>query len=285
MPLLKPHKKHTIGRWIVAGRGYMGGGTVAAALGISPYGTPLDAYAVITGEMDVPVSIEDEEFFETRKEWEPIAFRRFERKTGIKIIRTNEHYTDSVWPWAKAEIDFETEHDENGEVKTSKPEMRWMWGTPGLDEPPIYVTAQVMWGLSITGKQVSQVMRFDLDAGDLYPVHRDEETILVVRDGIARFWFNHIEKRRPPLPVDVDDILRLYVRGTERAVEATDEVREALAARAKAVSNIKLQNADQLKAELVIKQFMRDASVLTINGKQVATWKADSRGIRIFRQK
>jgi hypothetical protein len=34
---------------------------------------------------------------------------------------------------------------------------------------------------------------------------------------------------------------------------------------------------------LQIQKFMRDASVLTINGKTVATWKADSRGIRSFR--
>lgn len=271
------------------GRGYIGGGSIAGALGLSPFQTPLDVYCEITGEMHQGIAPEKREFFDRRKAWEPMARDIFQVKTGAKIVRFNERYTMPAEPWAKAEIDAETDDDANVEFKSLRPEVRWMWDDPGEDgmahEPPLYVTAQAMWGLGITAKHGCWVHALDLDDDLIYWVERDNELVLNIFDQATRFWHNHIEKRRPPLPVDVGDILRLYGRGTERAVEATDEVKEALAARAKAVSNIKLQDADQLKAELVIKQFMRDASVLTINGKQAATWKADARGIRTFRQK
>lgn len=273
----------------MTGRGYLGGGSIAGVIGLSPFQTPLDVYCEITGEMHQGITPKKREFFDRRKAWEPMARDIFQAKTGAKIIRFNERYTMPTEPWAKAEIDAETDDDANVEFKSLRPEVRWMWDDPGEDgmmnEPPLYVTAQTMWGLGITAKYGCWVHALDLDDDLIYWVERDNELVLNIFDQAARFWHNHIEKRRPPLPVDVGDILRLYGRGTERAVEATDEVKEALAARAKAVSNIKLQDADQLKAELVIKQFMRDASVLMINGKQVATWKADARGIRTFRQK
>lgn len=271
------------------GRGYLGGGSIAGALGLSPFQTPLDVYCEIMGEMHQRITQAKREFFDRRKAWEPMARDIFQAKTGAKIVRFNERYTMPTEPWAKAEIDAETDDDANVEFKSLRPEVRWMWDDPGEDgiehEPPLYVTVQGMWGLGIRPKYGCWVHALDLDNDLIYWVERDNELVLNIFDQAARFWHNHIEKRRPPLPVDVGDILRLYGRGTERAVEATDEVKEALAARAKAVSNIKLQDADQLKAELVIKKFMRDASVLTINGQQVASWRSDSRGIRTFRQK
>ena len=271
------------------GRGYLGGGSIAGALGLSPFQTPLDVYCEITGEMHQGVTPQKREFFDRRKAWEPMARDIFQAKTGAKIIRFNERYTMPTELWAKAEIDAETDDDANVEFKSLRPEVRWMWDDPGEDgmahEPPLYVTAQAMWGLGITAKHGAWVHALDLDDDLIYWVERDTELVLNIFDQAARFWHNHIEKRRPPLPVDVGDILRLYGRGTARAVEATSEIAEALRKRDEACKTIKVAEADKLAAEKDIKLYMRDASVLTINGKQVATWKADSRGIRIFRQK
>lgn len=272
----------------MTGRGYIGGSSIPGILGVSPYATPLDEYFKITGEMDTTPTPERQQFFDERKEWEPIAFKRFERVTGMRILRTNVRYDDPVYPWAKAEIDFEPSETDNGETKTSDPSVRWMWGEPGVDEPPLYVTAQAMWGLGVTrhmGKDHTYVQRFGLNENDLFHVYYDEALNIEIRDRALHFWTHHIEKRRAPQPSNLNDVLKLYGRGTERAVEATDEIREALEARTKALQHIAIQDAGKLKAELTIKTFMRDASTLTVRGQVVATWKADKRGIRTFRQK
>lgn len=268
--------------------GYCGGSNVAGILGVSPYRTALDEYFTITGEGGGDISEAQREFFEDRKEWEPIAFKRFERKTGMRILRSNVRYDDHSLPWAKAEIDFEPSEEDNGETKTAAPEVRWMWGEPEIDEPPLYITAQVMWGLGVTkhlGKTHTYVQRFGLNDNAIYHVHADDALIIDIRERVMHFWKHNIEKRRPPLPSTLDDVLKLYGRGTERAVEAPQDIRQALEARFNAMNRIKVAEGDKLAAELEIKKFMRDASVLTIGGKVVATWKADVRGIRQFRMK
>jgi predicted phage-related endonuclease len=263
-------------------RYYIGGGVIAAVLGISPFNTPLDAYYAITGEKPVEITDEKQQFFDERKEWEPIAFQRFERKTGLKIMRTNERYTDKFLPWAKAEIDFEPNDYSNGETKTVDVWSAPYWGIAGLDEPPAYITAQVMWGLGITGREHCYVQRFGLNDNHIYHVHRDEELITQIRDHATSFWVNHVLKRRPPLPTNLDDVLKLYGKGTSRAVEATKPVILALMERSHHKNLQTISEASIQSAEMVIKTFMADASTLTIRGKVAATWKSDSRGIRKF---
>lgn len=268
----------------MTGRGYMGGGSIAAALGLSPFATPLDAYCEITGEMPMGMPQERREFFDRRKAWEPTARDIFERKTGETITRFNHRYRDATLAWAAAEIDFEVD-DINGEQKTMQWNMRKQWDDPMVGEPPNYVMAQVAWGWGVTQRQRAYVHALDLDDDLIYLLDRDEETVLIVRDGAMRFWTNHVEKRRPPLPQDHDDIVRLYGRGTERSVEATDEIMEAIKARRTAKQSIVLAEADQAKADLAIKQYMRDAGVLTVRGQAVITFKTDARGIRSLRDK
>jgi predicted phage-related endonuclease len=262
----------------------VGGADIATICGIDPRRTPLDAYAHITGEFAVDESAHDREFFDRRKAWEPMANVIFEQRQGIKIARSNVRYTDPAVPYFKAEIDFETEYF-HGETKTVRADMRYMWDEPiiGTEEPPEYVTCQVAWGLGVHPADGCHVHALDLDTSWFYFVPRDDETIMIVRDQAMRFWKNHVEKRRPPLPQDIDDLNRLYGRGTPRAVEAVPDIIEALAARAKAKNLRTIQDAAMSSATLEIQKFMRDASALTINGKTVATWKADSRGIRSFR--
>lgn len=261
-------------------RYYIGGGVIAAVLGLSPFMSKLEAYLSIIGERTI--SAEDREFFERRKLWEPYALACFVRATGHKLIHTNERYDDVSFPWAKAEIDAETELA-NVEVKTVEREVEWMWSDPSVSEAPMYVTAQAAWGIGVRQKELAYIHAFSLSRDRIYTWVRDEETILIVRDKAHRFWHNHVEKRRPPLPEDANDVLLLYGKGTERAVEASAEIKDALTKRDEACKSIKIHEADKLAAEKDIKLFMRDASVLLINGKQVATWKADQRGIRTFR--
>lgn len=263
-------------------RYYIGGGIIAMVLGISPFGTPLDAYYAITGERPIDIADEKQQFFEERKEWEPVAFQRFTRKTGLEIVRCNHRYTDRVWSWARAEIDFELEDGSNGETKTVDMWSAPYWGIAGIDEPPAYITAQAMWGLGVTLSKRCYVQRFGLNDNHIYLVERDEDLIIQIRERAHYFWTRHVEPRRPPPPSSLEDVLKLYGKGTSRAVEASDAVMEAMVLRKTAMHKIAIAENEKLQAELIVKKFMADASVLTKYGKPIATWKADTRGIRKF---
>lgn len=266
-------------------RGYVGGGNIAGILGVSPYKTPLDEYLTITSCLPEQISPEQRRFFKRRKALEPFAAECFEQELGLKIVRRNERYDDAEFPWAKAEIDFEVEDGGNGETKTVHPNAVRDWGDPDLDEePPMYVTAQVMWGLGVTGRSHAYVHALvGLDDDRFYRIERDETLIANIRAHAARFWRYHIEPRRMPQPTTVEDLLRLYSRDSGRAVEADANTACALENLERVRQRLKYDENARLQAELVIKAFMRDATTLTVGGKPVATWKSRADGARVFR--
>lgn len=268
-----------------ATRGYIGGGNIAGILGLSPFRTPLDEYLLIVNELQDELTPEKAEFFEDRRDLEPWAAKKFIRKTGLKIVRVNERYTDAEYPWAKAELDGEVEDGASLETKTVHPNAVGGWGKPEEgDEPPLYVTAQAMWGLGITGRSHCYVQALiGFDDYRVFRVDRDDELIAEIRKQAHRFWKYHVEPRRPPPPTNVEDLLRLYSRDTGRAVEASADIRDSLEELCNERQALKLHEARKLTHEYAIKAFMRDATTLLVNGQPVLTWKARNDGIRVFR--
>lgn len=266
-------------------RGYCGGGNVAGILGLSPFSSPLQEYFTITGELPREVDEAKERFFRRRKALEPFAAECFTLATGLRIVANNHRYDDAEFPWMKAEIDFEPEADEStGETKTVHPSYAWMWGDPESEDPPYYVTAQAMHGLGVTRRQRCYVHALiGLDDDRIYIVERDEKLIADMREHCRRFWKYHIEPRRQPPPSTVEDLERLYPRDTGRSVEASTEVQRALEDRARAVLAIKRHEAEKKIEEFKIKEYMRDATTLTVGGMHVASWKQRIDGVRVFR--
>lgn len=267
-------------------RGYIGGANIAGILGLSPFRTPLDEYLLIVNEMQDEMTPEKAEFFEDRRDLEPWAAKKFTRKTGLAIVRTNERYTDAVYPHFKAEIDFETADGCNGETKTVHPNAVRDWGDPENELPPVYVQAQAMWGMDVhpTSRCYVQAL-IGFDDHRVYVVERDDELIATIRQKAADFWRFHVLPRRPPPPTNAEDLLRLYPRDSGRAVEASADIRESLECLRAERQQLKLHTARKETHEYAIKDFMRDATILTVNGQSALTWKADTRGIRIFRLK
>lgn len=271
------------------GRGYCGGGSIAAILGLSPFSSPLQAYLEITGELHEELSPEKRKFFDRRKALEPFACQCFEVATGVEIDQINERYTDKEFPWAKAEIDAECLREGervNIEIKTIRTDMAWMWGDPDSDEPPYYVTAQAMWGLGVTGRDICYVHGLvGIDDDRIYVVERNDKIIANIREHARRFWENYVVPRRQPAPTTDEDLKRLYKRDSGRSVEASTAIQMALSERDIAVRNIKKHENNKKLQELEIKMFMRDATTLTVDGMDVATWKANINGTRILRFK
>lgn len=265
--------------------GYLGGGNIAGILGISPFRTPLDEYLLISGEREEVITERQAEFFEDRRDLEPWAAKKFTRKTGLAVVRANQRYDDAELPWAKSEIDFEPEDGGNGETKSVHPNAVHDWGDPEAgEEPPLYVTAQAMWGLGITGRSHCYVQALvGFDDYRLYRIERHEPTIAEIRRRAVDFWRWHIETRRPPQPVNADDVAKLYERDSGRAVEADAGTREALDHLAGLRSQLRLLDAQREAVEFRIKAFMRDATTLLVAGQPALTWRSRADGVRVFR--
>jgi putative phage-type endonuclease len=266
-------------------RGYIGGGLIAAVLGLSPFLSPMDAYLQIAGEMQEELSPEKAEFFADRRDLEPWAAAKFARKTGFQIIRRNERYDDAEFPWAKAEIDAEVDDGGNLEIKTVHPNAVSAWGDPEQnEEPPTYVTAQAMWGMGVHPAPHCYVHALiGFDDQRIYRIERDDELVAEIRKQAARFWRHYVEARRFPPPTRVEDLLRLYKTDSGRAVEADADIRAKLEDLHQARQAIKLHESRKLGHEYAIKAYMRDATTLLVAGQPVLTWKARSDGARVFR--
>lgn len=252
---------------------YIGGGNVAGILGLSPYKTPYAEYVnIIEGRPEA--SAERERFFARRKALEPWAASLFQQSTGLRITRTNERYQDNEFEFIKSEIDFETEDGCNGEIKTVHPLAARDWGEPGADACPVYVTAQAMHGLMVTGRRacyVQALIGFDDDR--VYRIERDEETIAVMRTKELEFW-RRVQERDAPDPTASSDILHMFLRDAGTPIEADDDIAAAYHELVSVRKRIAPLEDEEGALKEQIKIFLRDAAQLTIDGRPVLTWKS-----------
>ena len=264
-------------------RSWIGGGSIAAICGISPYQSPLDVYLELTSTQEISES--QQRFFHRRKALEPFATMCFEHHTGIMVRRVNQRYTSERHPWARAEIDFETMTDWNGETKTVAPEAKHLWNDPETGaSPPAYVELQAQWGLDVHPAEGCYVHALiGLDTDWVYEVQANEEAVEIAWKRASDFWQFHVEKRRPPQPTTAEDLLKLYPRDSGRKVEATSAIIDAMDRITRLDNTIALHTADLTKTAFAVKDFMRDATELTQRGKVIATWKARADGVRVFK--
>lgn len=264
---------------------YIGGANVAGILGVSPYKTPYAEYLGILEGRTPEADAEKARFFERRKALEPFAADVFHQATGLKVVRRNQRYVDSQYPFLQAEIDFEPEGEANGEIKTVHPLAAGAWGPAGEDACPVYVTAQAMHGLMVApGKRkvcyVQALIGFDDDR--VYRIERDDDLIAHLRERELTFW-RRLQERNPPDFVDSSDVLRLFGRDAGTSIEATDEIADVYHQLVAAREHYKIAEADKERLEEQVKLFLREHAALTINGERVLTWKAQT--ARRFDQK
>lgn len=268
-------------------RYYIGGGNVAGILGLSPYKSPLDEYLTIVAEND-PISAKQDRFFRRRKALEPFAAEVFEQETGLSVVERNQRYPDHVYPFIRAEVDFELSDGSNGETKTVHPLAAKDWGDPDSgSEPPLYVTAQVMHGLGVTSKSHAWVHALvGLDDDRIYRIQRDDDLIATIRDREVTFWNHHVLPRIMPQPTTLEDLAKLYAHDSGRAVDADAETTAKFLELVEVRGQQKLLESRREGLELAIKLFMRDATTLFVHGKAALTWKyQESKRVDVTRLK
>lgn len=268
-------------------RYYLGGGNVAGVIGVSPFRTPLDEYHTIIG--DAPeINAETERFFRRRKSLEPFAAEVL-RQRGFVVVKQNERYTDSEFPFFKAELDAETVWaggQANAEFKSVHPMAAAQWGHDGDPEgAPAYVTAQAQWGMGIKRDEQCEfcniVAAIGFDDSRVFPLIAAADVIGYLRQRARMFWEEHVLKRVPPEPTTVGDILAWIAPDPRKIIEATDYVGLAhhVSAFLEARDHCKHAESALETAKAKVQMMMQEATTLTLEGRPALTWKPNKESL------
>lgn len=255
---------------------YLGGSDVAGILGISPWRTPLDVYLDKVQPRKDPPSPAKQKIFSRGQRMEPYVIDLLSEETGLVIAKRGERYLDPEFSFIAAEIDAEAESGENIEIKTCSPFKAREWGEQQTDAIPVHYTAQAMHGLMVTGKKVC-VFGVLIGADDfrVYRVERDDETIGAIREKEVQFWGMVTSLTPPPLTA-VSDVMRIFDRDVGTGIEADGKALDALL-QLRELQARRREITEEIEfAEQKLKIFMQDNSYISLQGKQLATWRTQS---------
>lgn len=293
--------------WLKERKNGIGGSDVAAALGISPWKTPLQLFEEKTGKAE-PAPAGEAAYWGTTLE--EVVAKEFSKRTGMKVQRVNFTLCRGQGLWMRANLDraivrpsisgiVKTLSDEDAaasgrlistdailECKTASVYLSDQWGDSQLDEIrsgdvksehkiPLFYETQVQWYLAVTGCAVAYVAVL-LGGQDfrVYEVRRNEAVIKAITEKCEAFWSENVLKGVPPAAVDSADIKRLYEKDD-------GELREATNAEAADIGELrtlkerikKLKDEEAAVAERVILAVAEKAG-LTIGGEKAVTYKA-----------
>lgn len=265
-------------------RSFIGGSDLPSIMGLNPpgWGTEVDLYFEKVDGPDPEDSEERAALFRRGKRLEPYAVQMLVEDHGVEVVARNVRYQDPDVPYFSCEIDFEWRDAfgvvQNGEIKTISPFATNRWGDEGTGDIPIEYACQAMWNLGVTRRAKTLVgALFGADQMVRYWIERDDEVIAAMRAKAEEFWNRYVLRRVPPPPRTLSDVGRIWPRETAKSIEATPEVAaawttlEAFRRRATAIDNAKDE------AEYLIAEHMKDAGVLTYEGRRLCTYNEQSR--------
>lgn len=231
-PALKLVKTRDLSRddWLSVRRTGIGSSDAAAAVGLSPYVSPLALWVDKTGRSDgMPSLAPDDTTSPTY--WgtllEPIVAAVYTRVTGNRVRKINAVLRHPTIPWMLANIDREIVGASDVQIlecKTAGEHGARLW----RDGIPEYVELQVQHQLAVTGKTAAHVaVLLCGQALEVFRVARDDAVIARLIELEERFW-RYVETDTPP-PTDgsesADRALRHLYPGNGGTVDFTDDRR------------------------------------------------------------
>ena len=275
-------KYHDRESWLRERRRGIGGSDIGAILGLSKYRSPLDVYLDKIGEAPEE-EISDAMYWGTVLE--QIVADEYARRTGSKVRRVNAICVSDDAPWRRASIDRVVAGQRKIlECKTAGSHMAGDWGPSGSDEVPDVYRAQVAWYQHV----------LDYDDADLavliggrdyriYHLPRDRGLEQLIVHAAAKFWIEHVCKKIPPDPICDRDLSTLYAVDNGEALDVTGDDATISAVERLADINAQIKSLESSKKDIraQIAGKMRDASVLTVSGDPILTYRAPARHEKI----
>lgn len=274
-------------QWLKFRQSGIGSSDAAAAIGVSPYQSPLELWMIKTGRdagLDKPDSEDDTQPVYWGQVLEPIVAKAYERRTGHKVRRVNAilQHPNPDYPWMLANIDREVIG--SGEVQILECKTTGVYGAKLWDDGvPEYIQVQVQHQLAVTGKKAADVAVL-LGGQELriYRLERDEGLIADLMQLEAHFW-RYVQTDTPP-PADGSDsaeraLRALYPTDQGESLDWRDDTvwtacfEDLVGIRAQ---RQKLEQQEQSVMQ-AIKQGMGDASRAVFAGGSVS-WKRSKEG-------
>lgn len=184
--------------WKAARSLSIGSSEAAAAVGISPYSTPLEVYARKRGEIP---EFEGNDYTRMGQLLEPIVKSEFCRVTETILRDPNPGlYQHPVHVGITATPDGIISDDELLEAKTASWRMKGSWGGQGSDDVPDQYLVQCQWQMAVMGASLVHLpVLFDGAELKLFKVMRNEDLIsLLIKAGLE--LLERIRDGRPPEP-------------------------------------------------------------------------------------
>ena len=269
-------------------RRYIGGSNVAALMGVAPEfdgqrDTALTVYFSKIGQGESAMPAEKKLFLTRRKRWEGPIVEMLREEFDAEITGLNRRIIDPEWDFMASELDFEwrdpeTSLTENGEIKTVSSfafKEKFGWGEPGTSDVPIHYFMQCQHGLGVTGRRRTMLAAMvGLDGMFFYPIERNEDLIQDMRRVCWRFWMDHVLKGVPPDAMSMGDLKVLYQKTSPGLiVSAASEIgSKALHLRGMR-AQIDAIELEAIALEFDVKNAMKDAEFLAVDGRKVWSWK------------
>jgi putative phage-type endonuclease len=252
-----------------ARRSGVGASEVAAALGLSPYMTPLQLYQVKRGEV-APVA----ETLPMRygNHVEPFILGEFKRKhPDWNLMAAPDTMRRGVM---LAHLDAWVPNEANVQVKTAR--TREGWGDSGSPDIPQHYVLQVQTEMLLANVRVSWVpVLFGGADYDEFVVEADRELQDMIETGVHDFW-RRVQEGDPPEPKTVDEAVERWGRSSIPNAVAADH--EALSA-VETLRELKVQ-ADHLETAvdqwktLLMRKLGESDTLVDAKGRTLVTWKA-----------
>jgi len=214
--------------WLAVRRTGIGGSDAAAAVGLSPYTSPLELWLDKTGRSEGlprpdPADTTSPTYWGTLLE--PIVAAVYTQQTGNRVRKVNAVLRHRSIPFMLANIDREVVGVPGVQIlecKTAGEFGSRLW----RDGVPEYVQLQVQHQLAVTGKQAAHVaVLLCGQALEVHRIERDDALIGRLIELEARFW-QFVESDTPP-PADgsdsADRALRHLYPGNGGTVDFTDD--------------------------------------------------------------
>lgn len=243
-------------QWLAVRRGGIGSSDAAAAVGLSPYKSPLELWLEKTGRKEGPDLSQSEAVF-----WgttlEAIIANVYANRTGNKVRRVNAVLQHPDHPFMLANLDRAVGSEGVLEVKTAGGHSAQFWE----EGVPEHYQCQVIHQLAVTGKAWADVAVL-IGGQDfrIYRIERDESQIVDLIERETAFW--HLVESDVQPAVDGSEssasaLAFLYPRDSGQELDCSESV--ALNAQFARLLQVRSDLAGLEQSETLLRQQLQSA--------------------------
>lgn len=250
---------------------FIGSSEISSVLGINPYQTPLQLWAIKTKRVEAP-DLSDNESVEWGKRLERVVSAKFAEKNNVKLIAYKRRFVHERYPFLSCELDnIIAGTDEIVEIKTANANMFKDW--KDADQIPSHYICQVMFALGLSKRKVGHIAV--LIGGQKYLEKRidfDQEFFDDMVNKAVIFW-GMVQDNVPPTAMlgDDDVLLALHPKDDEQ-IQDLQEMNDSIRLLQETKGQIKALKEQQEAIEVKLKEVIGD-NLGVKTSEYLVTWK------------